>query len=110
MDAHVTDDTVAVFHESTPTAGMHEFVVGAHRRRARPHFVIEVIRRGGIRRILPRAHMVIATNFDDADFAQLAFFDYGVPGFNQMGCATALSSDLNDAIMLAGCREHCLTF
>ena len=47
VDAHITHDAVAVFHEGPPASGVGDRVIGAERGRAGPHVPVEVV--GGIR-------------------------------------------------------------
>ncbi len=54
--------------------------------------------------------MVIAVDLDQADLAQLAFLDDGVPGFDEMRRAAALRADLDDALVFARGGEHSLAF
>ena len=75
-----------------------------------PHFVIEVLRRLAIRRILRRAHVVVAVDFDVADLAELARLDDVVAGVDEMRRAAPLRADLDDALVLARGGDHRLTF
>src|SRR5262245_3859883 len=63
VDAHVAHDSVAIFLECPPATGMHERIVGPHRSRARPHFVVEIRRGRRIGRIIAGSHVVITTDF-----------------------------------------------
>ena len=85
-------------------------IVGPHWRRAGPHLPIQVIRRVAVLGVRAGACAVIAVNLHQADLAQLAFLDDGVPGFDEMRCAAALGADLDDALVFAGRGEHGLAF
>src|SRR5258706_3892995 len=110
VDTHVADDAVAVFHKGAPASGMAKLVVGTHRGRASPHFVIEIVGRSGVRRILPRAHVVVTIDFDESNLSELSFLEDIVAGFDQMRSAAALGADLDHTLILARGGEHGLTF
>src|SRR5262245_1027349 len=108
MDTHVADNAVAVLHERTPAARVHELVVRAHRSWPGPHLVVQVVRWLSVRGTAGGSHMVVAIDLNEADFAQAAFTDYAITRGGQMGRAATLHADLHDALILAGCRKHCL--
>jgi hypothetical protein len=110
MDAHVTEDAVAVFGEGAPTARVHEFIEWAQRCGTGPHFVIEVGGWGDVRRILAGSHMPVAVDVDGGDFAEQARFDDVVAGVDEVGGAAALGVHLNDAVEAPGGGEHGLAF
>lgn len=110
VHAHIAHDTVAIFHKGAPAAWVDNFVVGAHGSGPGPHFVVEVSGRWFGRGITRSTHVVIAIDFDVGDFTELAFLDEAVAGFDEMGCAAALSADLDDAFMFAGGGNHGLPF
>src|SRR5688572_6680525 len=83
VNAHVADDSVAVFHEGAPAAGMRDAIEGTHGGGAGPHFPIEIFGRGGVGRVGIVAHVVIAVGLDVSDFAELAFADDLVARFDE---------------------------
>jgi hypothetical protein len=110
VNAHVAHDSVAILHEGAPAAGMNQLVVGSHRRRARPHLVIQVVGRRGVRRVFAGAHVIIAVDLDQADLAQFTFLDDLLAGLDEVGRASTLGADLHDALVFAGGRQHGLAF
>src|SRR5688500_3823486 len=69
MDTHVSHNSIPVFHEGTPAAGMDQRIVWAHWSWPRPHFVIEMLRRHRIRWIFASSHMVVAIDFHQTNLA-----------------------------------------
>ena len=110
MDAHVAHNAIPVFHESAPSARMDQTVVGAHRRRSGPHFVIEVLRRRGVGRIRGRSHVVVAVNLNQCDLAEPARLHVAVARFDNVRRAAALGAHLHDSAILACRGNHGLAF
>src|SRR5689334_22287517 len=82
VNAHVSDDAVAVLRESAPTPWVSPLAVRPHWRRPGPHLIIESFRRRGVRRVALRAHMPVTANFHMGNFAELAFPDDAVARFD----------------------------
>ena len=88
---------------------VHE-LVRAHRGRAGPHLVVEVIGRRRIGRVRPRAHLVIAVDLDQPYGAEPSLADDAVARADQVRCAAPLHADLHDALVFPRRREHRLPF
>ncbi len=110
VDAHVAHNAVAIFHERAPAARVHQAVVRAHGRGARPHFVIEIGRRIRVGRIAGRAHVIVAADLDQGDGAELAFVDEPVACLDDVRRAAPLRADLHHALVAAGGGQHSLAF
>ena len=110
VDAHVADDAVAVFGEGAPPTSVRQAVVRAQRRRAGPHFVIEIVRHGLDRRVAVGAHVEIAAHFDVADLAEQPGLDDLLLRVDQVRRALALGADLHHALVFARRVDHGLAF
>ena len=75
---------------------MLQAVIGEHGCRAGPHLPVQVFRRVAVFRVRPGAHAVVAIDFHQADFAQLARTDNGIAGFDEMRRAAALGARRGD--------------
>ncbi len=110
VHAHVAHDAVAVFRESAPPTQVRQAVVRSKRRRAGPHFVIEMGRHGFDGRIAVGAHVEVTAHIDVADFPEQAGFDDLFLGVDQVRRAFALGADLDDALVFARGIKHRFAF
>src|SRR5262245_48013092 len=106
MYAHITYDSVAVLHKRAPATRMHELIVRAHRRRSRPHLIIEIFRRCGVGGVLACAHVVIAIDLDQSYLSEFARANDLIASLGQMRRAASLGADLHDAIVPARGSDH----
>src|SRR5215471_85544 len=109
MHAHIADDAISVLLERAPPPQVWKSVIRPQRCGPGPHFVIEKIRHGLLRRISVGTHMDVTTEINMADVSQQTRLNNLLLCLEKVRSAFSLCADLNDALMLARGVQHRLT-
>ena len=81
---------------------MNQAVIRPHWSRTSPGIVIQIRRRRGIRGICRRAHVVVAVDLDKRNLPELTLVNEALFCLDQVRRATALQTNLDNAVVLAG--------
>ena len=106
VDAHVTHNAVPILHKRAPAAGVNQAVIRPHCSRTSPGIVIQIRRRRGIRGICRRAHVVVAVDLDQRDLPELTLVNEALFCLDQVRRATALQTNLDNAIVVEKSRTE----